>query len=265
MGNLYDFHDLEPRGEPNASFLMPEALTYNGHCLDQEIPRFYTMSTDGRNNFERELNAPAKVGDGNYYLSSRIKERTISVNFFYDGDENNNKQYIADMDKLKSILSVPNVKISFQDDKYYFVGTADLDVTEGGLKVEGKITLTLADPYAHYDVPAISGAGNSATISDGENLMFKRTLKMIKFTPSGSQPNFSITDSTSSLKVTTGITASNEMIFDFENLKFTIGGTNEVGYIALNSNFGDFQIKAGETLNFSTAGDYEIDYEVLKL
>ena len=77
MGNLYDFHDLEPRGEPNASFLMPETLTYNGHCLDQEIPRFYTMSTDGRNNFERELNAPAKVGDGNYYLSSRIKERTI--------------------------------------------------------------------------------------------------------------------------------------------------------------------------------------------
>ena len=55
------------------------------------------------------------------------------------------------------------------------------------------------------------------------------------------------------------------MIFDFENLKFTIGGTNEVGYIALNSNFGDFQIKAGETLNFSTTGDYEIDYEVLKL
>lgn len=112
---------------------------------------------------------------------------------------------------------------------------------------------------------AISGSGNSVTINDSENSMFKRVLKMIKFTPSGSQPNFVITDSTSSLKVTTGVTASNEMIFDFKNLKFTMGGTNEVGYIALNSNFGDFQIKAGETLNFSTAGDYEIDYEVLKL
>ena len=172
---------------------------------------------------------------------------------------------------FSNILFAVNVPIFFvlsgylHKDKYYFIGTANLDVTEDGLKVEGKITLTLADPYAHYDVPAISGSGNSVTINDSENLMFKRALKMIKFTPSGSQPNFAITDSTSSLRVTTGVTTNNEMIFDFENLKFTIGGTNEVGYIALNSNFGDFQIKARETLNFSTTGDYEIDYEVLKL
>ena len=56
-----------------------EAICYAGKWLDREIPEFETLVVEGRGGFERQINAPERVGDGSLYLNSRIKERKITV------------------------------------------------------------------------------------------------------------------------------------------------------------------------------------------
>lgn len=77
---MYDFRDLQPRAEPSSSLPL-EAICYAGKWLDREIPEFETLVVEGRGGFERQINAPERVGDGSLYLNSRIKERKITVTF----------------------------------------------------------------------------------------------------------------------------------------------------------------------------------------
>lgn len=262
---MYDFTDLMARGEPAPTFY-PENLTYNGHNLSQEIPGLYTIGSTGRDDFDREINAPDMVGDGALYLSSRIKKRKIVVSLFYDG-VGDIQQFNNDIDRLKAILQVPNRKIKFNDDKYTYTGTPSMTIKSyGGTKADIDVTFELDDPFGHFYPNVINGNGTAAKIKDQEPNFFARKLTKILFVPDSDQPNFSITNGDQKLELVLGVQSGNHLMFDFNNLTVTgnISG-NITGNVSLSSNFGDFAIAQNDTINFSTAGTYTIEYEVIKL
>ena len=189
---MYEFNDLNPRSKPFGAPVGVEAVTYNGHQLDTEIAGFQTLTVEGREDFSRKINSVDASGDGTMYLSSKIEEREIAVNFYFEADTVQN--FNSQMSKLKSILREPNQKISFADDTtHYFIGTPKLEVTAGTLTPTGKITFTLNDPFLYAEQTVQTVSGGSVTVNN-EELLYDTLPNTITVTMAAGVSNFSMTN-----------------------------------------------------------------------
>lgn len=260
---MYEFNDLNPRGEPFGSPVGIEAVTYDGHQLDSEINGFLTLFVEGREDFKRDINSAESSGDGTYYLSSRIEERELVVNFTLES--NSIDEYNSSMKLLKQILRVPNKAISFADDpEYHFIGTPKLEVDAGTLNPKGTITFTVNSPFK---------VGNQKTITettslkiDDDDLVFDQLPDNIKLTMQASVSTLVLTNSSGKVfKTITGLNNGDVVEIDFSNLTYIVNKADQTGNVALSANFGDFYIKDGDTLTVNGACTVELTYSVKTL
>lgn len=263
---MYQFRDLELARSPTVETRPADALSYDGHWLDDEIAEFKTISASGRDDFTRSINSAELSSDGAQYLSSRFTDKKIEVKFWLNC--NNVTQYENAISKIKRILYPPEKKIKFNDEQsYYYIGTVDSFSLDNPLyDTTGKISFTISNPYKLSETRKIEGTGNTIAIHDRE-LQYPNVPSIFKFIPNDNGSNISITNSKQrkSINAKIAYSSGNEIIFDFKKLEFMINKVSHLMEIDLSSNFGDFYIADGDTITTNINGKYELDYEVKQL
>ncbi len=261
---MYDFHDLNINRKIETEPLPIEALNYGGHWLDQEIDGYMTLSTSGRNEFSRQINAADRVDDGAVYLSSRVESKKITVTFQLLASTI--EQYNERLKKLKQLLFQPNQPFYFADlQQYHFVGTASaLTLDSETLNTTGKIELSLADPYLHGNVKTIIGSGTQIKVIDSE-LVYPQTPDKLTFTPTKAVANLTITCDGKKISLSVGVDAGQAVVIDFDNLNLSINDVDNLMGLTLDSNLSDFYITNGSTISINATGSYKLEYEVKQL
>lgn len=261
---MINFRDLTEFSDNNTELPL-EAVSFGGICLDKEIDGFITLDISGRDEFQQSFTAPTKVGDGDYYLDSRIEAKSIVVNFWLRSSDV--KDYNVKLSKLKSILSQKQQRLSFADESnwHYIATVSSLNIDDDSLNPTGKITFRCCDPYKYQNVKSISGSGNSLTIND-EDLSYKQIPLSMVFRPDSTQGCFEMTTSEGKcFRTITAINTNDEIEIDFEKLTYIVNKQDQLMNIDLKSNFGDFYIQNGTTITFNSSGSYEMKYEVKQL
>ena len=261
---MYDFRDLQPRAEPSSSLPL-EAICYAGKWLDREIPEFETLVVEGRGGFERQINAPERVGDGSLYLNSRIKERKITVTFRLLC--NTIERYNEVLAKLNQLTYAANVEVKFADEQgYHYIGTIEsISLDKPLFSTTGKIEIVCADPYKYSLPKTIEITGTSTSILDPE-LTYQQIPKLIEFTPNSTISKFEMrTNASKVFTFNETIGAGTKLTIDFTKLAVKLNTTQHLMGLKLSSNFSDFYIQNGTTITFNAIGKFKMIYEVKRL
>lgn len=263
---MYDFKDMMPRAEPVGNNLPLEALCYAGQWLDREIPEFETLVVEGRGGFERDINAPERVGnDGDLYLTSRIKSRKISVTFRLQCTTI--EQYNKAITKLNQLTYASNVEVKFADDpNYHYIGTVEnITFDKPLLTTLGKIEISCSDPYRYSTPKTIVVTSTSSTIREND-LTYPQTPKIIEFIPNNAIPYFEMRTNTGKVfRFNETVGAGVKLTIDFTKLTVKLGDIQRLMSLQLSSNFSDFYIQNGTTINTNANGTLKIIYEVKRL
>lgn len=261
---MYDFRDLRPRAEPSPSLPL-EAICYAGKWLDNEISEFTTLVTEGRGGFERELNAPSRAGDGDLYLSSRLRSRKITVIFALNCSNVNS--YNNAVNKLNQLTYPSNVEVKFNDDRnYHYIGiVTNISFDSQLLTTTGKIEIMCSDPYKYSDPKTINFNSINYIISDTE-LNYQQTPRTIEFTPANTISKFEARTNTGKvLTLNTTISSGTKIIIDFNDLTIKVNNSSRLMDLNLKSNFSDFYIQNGTQITVNTYGQFKLVYEVKRL
>lgn len=263
---MYKFRDLRKVRGPSEGTRPIEAICFNGHWLDDEIEAFETLNVEGRNDFKRSINAQELSEDGNMYLSSRIPAKQLKVNFYWKTQ--NIEAYNDGLKKLKFILYQPEAKVKFLDETdFYYIGTVEeLALEEPTLTTKGSITINCSDPYKFSDAKEIESFDSQFTIND-KDLIYPNKPKKITITPNADGANVEIDNLTAGKKLmaTLAFTKSQKIVFDFDNLDFSVDNVSHLIDLDLASNFDDFLIKDGDQIKISVAGTCQLEYEAKQL
>ncbi|MBW7985196.1 distal tail protein Dit [Lactobacillus helveticus] len=263
---MYKFRDLKRVRAPSEGTRPIEAVCFNGHWLDDEIEAFETLNVEGRNDFKRSINAQELSEDGSIYLSSRIPAKQLKINFYWKTQ--NIEAYNAELKKLKSILYQPEVEIKFLDEKdFYHIGTVEeFALEDPTLTTKGTITINCSNPYKFSDVKEIESFDNQFTVNDND-LIYPNKPKKITIIPNADGSNVEIDNLTNGKKLmaTLAFSKSPKIVFDFDNLDFSVDNVSHLIDLDLASNFDDFLIKNGDQIKINTAGTCQLEYEVKQL
>ncbi|KRL83990.1 distal tail protein Dit [Ligilactobacillus apodemi] len=261
---MYDFRDLQPRAEPSPSLPL-EAICYAGKWLDREIPEFETLVVEGRAGFERQINAPDRVGDGSLYLNSRIKERKITVTFRLLC--NTIERYNKSLAKLNQLTYATNVEVKFADEQdYHYIGTIEsISLDKPLFSTTGKIEIVCADPYKYSTAKTINFTGTSINVLDIE-LSYPQTPKLIEFTPNEAISKFEMrTNDSKVFTFNESIGAGTKLTIDFTKLTVKLNTVQHLMGLKLSSNFSDFYIRNGTVITLNARGYFKMIYEVKRL
>lgn len=261
---MYSFRDLTQNAS-NTNEIPLEAVSFGGICLDEAIQGFTTLDIQGRYEFQQSFTAPTKVGDGDYYLNSRIESKTISVNFWLQA--NNINDFNDKVTKLKQILSQKQQQLSFKDESHwhYIATVSSLNFDDDSLTPTGKITFKCCSPFKFKDVTTISGSGSQIVINDND-LFYLQTPKYLKFTADNTAPSFQVsTNDGKQISSITGVKKGDIVEINFNDLTYLVNSDSQLMNVDLSSNFSDFYIKNGTVITFNSSGTYEMKYEVKRL
>lgn len=261
---MYGFTNLDINPSINSPTRPVEAINYGGHWLDDEITGFTTLVVSGRHTFSRKINDVDLTGDGNMYLSSKLERRVIEVKFLIKTDSIS--EYNRQMEQLNILLAKPHQKLFFDDyPEAVYTGTVtSIKMENDILNDVGTITIECSDPFAYSNEQNSSGTGNSYQIPTA-GLNYNQTPEEIIFYPSTDIASLTITNGDKKIEINQGITANTKVLIDFNTLDVVINEVSALMNVTLESNLGDFYIKDGDTIRFSTNGKYEIRYRVKKL
>lgn len=261
---MYKFKDLSIDREYNPEEKPVEALNYNGHWLDDEVPGFMTLTVSGRHEYTREINSQDRASDGSIYLSSRLEARKIEVVFRLWATTIT--EYNDRLGKLKQLLFEPNRPFYFADEQEMkFTGSVtEFSLDDPTLITKGKITITATDPYKYGYQKTLTGSGASLTISD-DRLTYDQTPQQIEFTPASTASALTITCGDKTIKLTVGVPNGQKVVVNFTDLTLTINNVANLMALTLDSNLSDFYIRNGSTITFNTTGAYQVVYEVKQL
>ncbi len=130
--------------------LPAESVTYNGHCLDEVIPGFRTLSVSGREMLAPEVKKSENVFDGDTYRRKRYPSRTITVTYQILSDSP--ETFRQAFNRLNGILDTEPIQVIFADepDKYFTgVKTEHTDPQAGVNNCTGSFKIYCPDPFKY--------------------------------------------------------------------------------------------------------------------
>ncbi|WP_191991282.1 distal tail protein Dit [Limosilactobacillus reuteri] len=261
---MYGFTNMDINPSINSPTRPVEAINYGGHWLDDEITGYTTLVVSGRHMFSRKINDVDLTGDGNMYLSSKLERRVIEVKFLIKTESI--AEYNRQMEQLNIILSKPHQRLYFADyPEAVYTGTVtEIKMENDILNDVGTITIECSDPFAYSSDQLASGTGNSFQFPNA-GINYGQTPETIIFNPSADIGSLTVSNGDKKIEINQGITANAKVLIDFNALDVVINEVSALMNVTLDSNLGDFYIKDGDTIRFSTNGKYEIRYRVKKL
>lgn len=146
---MYDFIDItESQTESN---LPSEAISINGEYIEEQLPGYRTLYTEGREMLESEV-TEIQIGsqNGSRYQYKRDTSREIVVH--YQILSSSPEDFRKKFNKLARILDQEQMQVIFADeDDKYFIGTkTSFDAPDPGrLNAKGSYTIYCTDPYKY--------------------------------------------------------------------------------------------------------------------
>lgn len=159
MTSLYDFSELgiSTRGQPtgDASNMPEEMFTISDHgtklYLNQQIPGFHTLSTEGRELLPYKVNTEHIDGyNGNILKTADYEYRQIKVNYLMVTDQDDPKDYRKKFAMLEHFIGVGMMQFGFYDDPDYVyegVLSSVSQPTPGLSTAVSSFTLTCPEPF----------------------------------------------------------------------------------------------------------------------
>lgn len=146
---MYNFIDITE--SQTGSNLPSEAISINGEYVEELLPGYRTLYTEGREMLESEV-TEIQIGsqNGSRYQYKRDASREIVVH--YQMLSSSPEDFREKFNELCKILDQEQMKIIFADeDDKYFIGTkTSFDAPEPGrLSTTGSYTIYCADPYKY--------------------------------------------------------------------------------------------------------------------
>lgn len=241
------------------------AFSYGGHCLDNSVDGFITLSVTGRGGFTRAVTATDLASDGAKYLSSRLESKKLTIKFFLKSASL--ADLMAKLGKLKRITAAKNTAVSFADDPLYkYVGTVtSVTLDDTTLHPTGSIEVTLSDPYCYSIARQKTGTGKTVAFADYDS-EFPNIPLSVEFTPTSAISAFQMTSNQGKkFLLNQSVSAEKKIVVDFRTLSCTVNGASVLSSVSLNSNFADFTIDKNTVLTFNASGEYTVRFEVKKL
>lgn len=146
---MYAFIDITE--SQTGSNLPSEAISINGEYIEEHLPGYRTLYTEGREMLESEV-TEIQIGsqNGSRYQYKRDASREIIVH--YQMLSSSPEDFREKFNELCKILDQEQMKIIFADeDDKYFIGTkTSFDAPEPGrLSTTGSFTIYCPDPYKY--------------------------------------------------------------------------------------------------------------------
>ena len=146
---MYSFTDTT--GTPGAGTLPVEAMSINGHYIENLIEGYRTLTVSGRELMAASIdNYTVGNTPGAYYRGAKLPTRTITVQYQLLADDE--ADFREKFNMLNSILNVEQAKLIFADEAdKYFVGTrASVGSVPAGVNsVRGSFDIVCSDPYKY--------------------------------------------------------------------------------------------------------------------
>lgn len=262
--NIYEFGDLEKRS--TATPLPSEAIVFNGVSLDEQLPYYRTLNVSGRENFERSLNTVETSGDGEFFLSSKLKANSITVTYSIETQDADT--FNETFTNLKKFLLGEEVEFYFMDEpEYTRTGTVTkLDNPKAGsFDVVGTFEISMSNPFRHGQRKAITG-GETLVINDPQLYYKQSAEKIILNVKTSTKPFVLNVDNDYNLTLIGGLPANSNLVIDFDGNTLTSSGTNKLPDMdIIKSNIFELKIKNGQRITAKGAGSIELQYRVQML
>ena len=139
-----------------------------------------------------------------------------------------------------------------------------MEVTAGTLTPTGKITFTLNDPFL-YSEKTTQTVNESALNVSNRELLYDTLPNTIAVTMAAGVSNFSMTNGNKKFTTTSGVGEGDKIVIDFSKLTYVVNQVDQTANVSLQSNFGDFYIKSGDTINIPSASEITLSYNVKTL
>lgn len=259
--NIYEFGDLGMRS--TATPLPSEAIVFNGVSLDEQLPYYRTLNVSGRENFERSLNTVETSGDGEFFLSSKLKANSITVT--YSIETRDADKFNETFTNLKKFLLGEEVEFYFMDEpEYTRTGTVTKleNPTAGTFDIVGTFEIAMSNPFRHGQRKNITGSDN-LVINDPQLFYKQSAEKIILNVATATKPFVVNVDNGYNLTLTGGLPANSNLVIDLENNTLTSNGANKLPDMdILKSNIFELKIKNGQRITAKGAGSIELQYRV---
>lgn len=146
---MYQFIDVTE--QPAGSSLPAEAVSINGEYIEEHLPGYRTLYTEGREMLESEV-TEIQIGsqNGTRYQYKRDNPREITV--YYQMLSSSPEDFREKFNELCKILDQEQMKIIFNDEQSkFFIGTkTSVDSPDPGrLSTTGSYTIYCSDPYKY--------------------------------------------------------------------------------------------------------------------
>lgn len=144
----YVFHDTLADTSAVARPRPSEAVCFNGHWLDDDVPGFQTLYVSGREAYGQEITS-VLIGDavGEDYVTRHYPPRRIVVGYLLKASTS--ETFRSAYNELNRLLNAEQVQLIFNDetDKYFVASLSSVtDPAPGSNHVTGEIVFTCSDP-----------------------------------------------------------------------------------------------------------------------
>lgn len=145
------YHFIDVNEKQAGSSLPAEAVSINGEYIEEHLPGYRTLYTEGREMLESEV-TEIQIGsqNGTRYQYKRDNPREITV--YYQMLSSSPEDFREKFNELCKILDQEQMKIIFNDEQSkFFIGTkTSVDSPDPGrLSTTGSYTIYCSDPYKY--------------------------------------------------------------------------------------------------------------------
>lgn len=148
---MYDFIDTTTTSASGTVSGMPEALTFDGNCIDDIIPGYKTLHVSGREMLARDIQMKEiPTITGSLFTSEKLPPRQITVT--YQLIAPSAEDFRDAFNRLMGLLARVQKRLIFADEPdKYFIGTmTSFEQPEPGTNsVVGSFTFTCPDPLKY--------------------------------------------------------------------------------------------------------------------
>lgn len=220
MTNLYEFHDLTAKSAKVV--LMPEALTFGGVNIDEELAGYRTLNVSGRENFTRSVNTANSTADGELFISSKIDTAELTIKYQLNADtiDEFNRRYT----QLKYWLQGEEKPFYFADEnefvRYGTVTSLNND-TVGDINTTGTITIKMTNPFRHGQLKTVSGTGT--LVLNDPQMKYQQKIDKVYFNITTQTNTLTLTIDNYRLSVSGSFTVGSLITIDFNSLTIKQG------------------------------------------
>ena len=253
----YEFHDLDVNTRGDPSWLPPEALYIrypNGTAqpIEDLIDGYQTLTVTGRELLPYTVNSAEVSGmDGTVFREANYPSREIVVKYqLLSKDE---IEFRAKFERLNYLLKNKEFNFYFYDDPLFeYQGTVSASDTPdaGKLNVVSTFTITCSSPFKRLIHPTVYNFTDSCLFT--EPIYWATDPDSIEITMKQATTNIVISNGTQTIKVVGSFKAGDKLLFTFgDNSDIQLNGQSNWGMLDLLSDYENFTLERGETLNVS--------------